>query len=102
MAKASTPGYQAFWANKCAALQAKYQAQECQIPDGDVQYRQLFIVLCEIEDTASFTPGTVGESPEWASIVDSAEENAATFCKTLSGKPLLVLSTVYRPLPWEN
>jgi hypothetical protein len=44
-------------------------------------------VLCEIDDTASFTPVTVGESPEWASIVDSAEENAATFCKALSGKP---------------
>jgi hypothetical protein len=46
-------------------------------------------VLCEIEDTASFTPDTVGESPEWVSIVEAAEENAATFCKALSGKPLL-------------
>jgi hypothetical protein len=88
MAKASTLGYQAFWANKRAALQAVYQAQKDQNPDGDAQYRQTLKVLCEIEDTASFTPGTVGESPEWASIVDSAEENAATFCKALSGKPL--------------
>jgi hypothetical protein len=88
MAKASTPGYQAFWTNKRAALQSVYQAQKDQTPDEDAQYRQLLKVLCEIEDTASFTPGTVGESPEWASIVDSAEENAATFCKALSGKPL--------------
>jgi hypothetical protein len=60
MAKAPTPGNQAFWANKCTALQAEYQALRGQIPDGDTQYRKLFKVLCEIEDTASFTPGTVG------------------------------------------
>jgi hypothetical protein len=45
---------------------------------------------------ASFTPSTVGESPEWASIVDSAEENTATFCKALSGKPLFsALHSIY-------
>jgi hypothetical protein len=88
MAKAPTQGYQAFWVNKCAALQSEYHALKGQIPDGDAQYRQLFKVLCEIEDMTSFAPGTVGESPEWASIVDSPEENVATFCKALSGKPL--------------
>jgi hypothetical protein len=45
-------------------------------------------VLCDIEDTASFTPGKIGESPEWAATVEAAEENGTTFCKALSGKPL--------------
>jgi hypothetical protein len=30
----------------------------------------------------------VGESPEWTSIVNSAEENRENFCKGLDGKPL--------------
>jgi hypothetical protein len=88
MAKAPTPGYQAFWAKKCTALQSDYHAVKGQIPDGDAQYRQLFKVLCTIEDTARFTPAKLGESPEWATIVEAAEENAAAFCKALSGKPL--------------
>jgi hypothetical protein len=88
MAKAPTPGYQAFWATKRAILQSDYHAVKGQIPDGDAQYRQLFKVLCTIEDTASCTPAKVGESPEWATIVEAAEENAATFCQALSGKSL--------------
>jgi hypothetical protein len=36
---------------------------------------QLFKVLCEIEDLASFTPSSVGEGGEWAAIVSSAEDN---------------------------
>jgi hypothetical protein len=87
MAKAPTPGYQAFWSTKRAILQSDYHAVKGQIPDRDAQYRQLFKVLCTIEDTASFTPAKVGESPEWATIVEAAEENAATFCQALSGKP---------------
>jgi hypothetical protein len=88
MGTAPTPGFQAFWANKCTALQAEYQALRGQIPDGGAQYKQLFKLLCDIEDTASFAPGKIGESPEWASTVEAAEKNAATFCKALSGKPL--------------
>jgi hypothetical protein len=64
MAKAPTPGYQAFWEKKCTALQSDYHAAKGQIPDGDAQYRQLLEVLCTIEDTASFTPAKIGESPE--------------------------------------
>jgi hypothetical protein len=30
----------------------------------------------------------VGESTEWTSIVNGAEENGANFCKGLDGKPL--------------
>jgi hypothetical protein len=51
-------------------------------------------VLCGIED--AFAPSTVGESPEWAAVVNSAEENTATFCKAINGKPLFcVLHGIY-------
>jgi hypothetical protein len=49
---------------------------------------QLHKVLCAIEDLASFTPSTVGESVEWAAIVSSAEDNRESFCKALRGNPL--------------
>jgi hypothetical protein len=42
----------------------------------------------EIEDLASFTPASVGESEKWAAIVSSAEDNRENFCKALRGKPL--------------
>jgi hypothetical protein len=35
----------------------------------------------------------VGESSEWTSIVNSAEENRANFCKSLDGK--LLFSALY-------
>jgi hypothetical protein len=34
------------------------------------------------------TPGSVGESAEWAAIVNAGEENGASYCKGLHGKPL--------------
>jgi DNA helicase IV len=57
-------------------------------PRRGAQYRKLFKVLCDTENTASFTPGKIGEILEWAAVVETAEENAATFCTALSGKPL--------------
>jgi hypothetical protein len=72
--------------------------EECPIltkryPDSDAQYKQLFIVLCNIESLASCTPSAVGNSPEWQAVVSSAEENRANYCKALSGKTLL--SAIY-------
>jgi hypothetical protein len=45
-------------------------------------------VLCDSEDVAGYTPASVGESAEWAAIVNAAEENRACYCKAISGKPL--------------
>jgi hypothetical protein len=63
-----------------------------QHPDAEQQLRQLFKVLCDIEDVAGYTPASVGESEQWSSIVSTVEENCANFCKALSGK------TLYRAL----
>jgi hypothetical protein len=59
-----------------------------QNPDAEEQLRLLYNVLREIEDDAGFTPTSVGTSQEWASIVSTVEENRASYCEALSGKPL--------------
>jgi hypothetical protein len=48
----------------------------------------VYKVLSDIEILAKCPPVKMGESSEWTSIVSSAEENRANFCKILGGKPL--------------
>jgi hypothetical protein len=50
--------------------------------------QQVYKVLSDIENLAVCAPVEVGESSEQTSIVNSAEENRANFCKALIGKPL--------------
>jgi hypothetical protein len=59
-----------------------------QFPDADVQLKQLFKLLCDIEDVAGYTPASVGDSQECSSIVTAAEEDQVNFCKALTGKTL--------------
>jgi hypothetical protein len=54
-------------------------------PDAEVQLCQLFKVLCDIEDVAEYAPPSVGETEEWADIVNTVEEN---FCIALHGRTL--------------
>jgi hypothetical protein len=88
MADVSVQGYQAFWADKRASLQSEYQVLIGQCPDADTQYRQLYKVLCAIEDVAGYTPAVGRESAEWAKIVSAAEDNRASYCKAFSCKTL--------------
>jgi hypothetical protein len=60
MAAVPLPGYQAFWTDKRASLQAEYKTLKENYPEADTQYRQLFKVLCDIEVVASYTPAVVG------------------------------------------
>jgi hypothetical protein len=57
-------------------------------PDADAQLKQLFKVLCDIEDVAGYNPASVGESEQWSSIVSAAEDKRQNFCKALTGKTL--------------
>jgi hypothetical protein len=81
-------GYQAFWAEDRASLQAEYEEIKKQYPDAETQYRRLFDILCDMEDVASFTPAAVGESAKWVAIVSAPDDNRANYCKALSGKTL--------------
>jgi hypothetical protein len=82
------PGYQAFWAEKRVTLKSEYRQLLGQFLDADAQLKQLFKVLCDIEDIARHTPASVRESEQWSSIVNIAEENRQNFCKALNGKTL--------------
>jgi hypothetical protein len=84
------PGNQSFWTNKCSTLKSEHQILVQQYPDADAQLKQLLKVLCDMEDVERHVPASVGESEEWAAVVNAAEENGASYCKALHGKPFLV------------
>jgi hypothetical protein len=58
-----------------------------QYPEADSQLKKLFNLLGDIEDVAGHTSTSVGESVEWAAILNFAGENGASYCKGLHGKP---------------
>jgi hypothetical protein len=86
MAEDPVPGHQAFWAKKRASLQSDYHTHIEQYPKAVTQYRQLFKVLCTIEDVAGCTPISVGENAEWTAVVSTVKENRANYCKSISGR----------------
>jgi hypothetical protein len=88
MADAHVPGYQAFWAERRASLKSEYQGLIKQYPDAETQYRLLYKTFCRIGEVAACTPAAVVESAEWTAIVNTAEDNRASYCKALSGKLL--------------
>jgi hypothetical protein len=57
--------------------------------EADSVVQQAYKVLSDIENLAGCTPAKVGESSEWTSTVNSAEQNRANFCIALDGKALL-------------
>jgi hypothetical protein len=44
--------------------------------------------VCDIEDVAGHTPASVGDSEQWSSIVNTADEKRHNFCKALNWKTL--------------
>jgi hypothetical protein len=50
--------------------------------------QHVHIAFSDIKNLARYTLAKVGENSEWTSIVNSAKENTANFCKGLDGKPL--------------
>ena len=57
-------------------------------PETASVVQQVQRVVSSIENLTKCTPARVGESSQWISVVNSAEENRAKFCKLLNGKPL--------------
>jgi hypothetical protein len=93
MGEVLVPGYQTFWTNKRYTLKLEYQTLVQQYAKADAQLNQLLKVLGDIEDVARHIPASVGESEEWAAIVNAAEENGESYCKGLHGKR--IFSTLY-------
>jgi hypothetical protein len=74
--------------DKRKALKSEHKRLLSQSPDAKAQFKQLFRVLCDIEDVAGYTPASVGDSVQWSSIVKATEENRRNFCKALDVKTL--------------
>jgi hypothetical protein len=89
MADDPMPGYQSFWADKRVWLKSEYRQLLRQFPDADAQLKQLFKVVCDIENVAGYTPASVVESEQGSSIIDIAEENRQNFSKALNEETLL-------------
>jgi hypothetical protein len=64
MAAVPLPGYQAYWTDKRRTLKSEYQELVAQYPDADAQLKQLFKLLCDIEDVAGYTPASVVDSDQ--------------------------------------
>jgi hypothetical protein len=80
---------QAFWTDTCKKLKSEYQQLIEQFLDADAQLKQVFKVICNIEEMARYTPTSVGGSEQRSSIIIMTEENKQNFCKVINGKNLL-------------
>jgi hypothetical protein len=92
MVDISEAGFQKYWRQELSSLKSECHAIMNKYPEADsvVQVHKAF---SDIEILARSTPARVGESSQWTTIVNSAEEKTAKFCKVLGGKPLF--STLY-------
>jgi hypothetical protein len=88
MADIPVPGYQTFLKTARESIRSEFERLVGLHPDAEEQLRQLYKILCDIEDVAGYTPASVGESEQSASNVSTMEEIRANFCKALSGKTL--------------
>jgi hypothetical protein len=87
MAGVPASTYQQFWTDMRTSLTIESKGLINKYPDVALSVHQLLKVLCDIENLASNTPVSVGESEEWADVISSAEDNRETYCKALRGKP---------------
>jgi hypothetical protein len=78
MAGIPVPPYQQFWTDRTSSLKTESSKIIETHPDAAAPMRQLFKVLCEIEDLASHTPTSVGERAM----------GCKSYCNALCGKTL--------------
>jgi hypothetical protein len=88
MAVVPLPGYKTFWTCKRRTLKSEFQDLAGKHADVEEQLRQLLKVLCDIEDVSEYAPPSVGETEEWADLVNTVEANRVSYCKALSGRTL--------------
>jgi hypothetical protein len=93
MAGVPVPAYQKFWVDKRASLKTAYKGLSATHPHAVPFMLKLFQVLCDIEDIDGLTPASVGESKEWAAIVNLAEGDHESYFAALCGTQLF--STLY-------
>jgi hypothetical protein len=84
MAGVPEPAYQQFW----TSVENEHKDLISNYPYAAPSIKQLFQVLCDIEDLAGYTSLSVGLSEEWAAITSLADENRENYCKVLRGETL--------------
>jgi hypothetical protein len=88
MADVPVPGFRKFSTQKLASLKSECRAITHKYTEAASIVQQVHKVLSDIEILAGCAQPEVGGSSERTSIVNSAEENTANFCKGLDEKPL--------------
>jgi hypothetical protein len=79
------PGLRKYWTQTLASLNFQCHAITNKYTEAGTVV-QVHKVPNDIEIYARCTPTKMGESSEWMTIVNSAEENRANFCKSVDGK----------------
>jgi hypothetical protein len=92
MVDGAVPGFRKYETQTLASLNSQCHAITSKYAEAGTVV-QVHKVLNDMEIIAGCTPAEVGESSEWTSVVNSAEENRADFCKSLDGKLLLARFT---------
>jgi hypothetical protein len=81
-------GFRKYWRQDLSTLTSECHATTNKYPEAASVVQQVHKVISDIETLAKCTPARVVESSQRRTIVNSAEENRAKFCKLLNGKPL--------------
>jgi hypothetical protein len=82
------PGFLKYWRQEVSSLKSENHVIMNKYPEAASVVQRVHKVISDIEILAKFTPTRVGESSQWTTILKSAEENRAIFCKLLDGKLL--------------
>jgi hypothetical protein len=72
-----------YWDSRNTGQKSQYHAITDKYTEAAGVVQQVHKVLREIQNLAGYTPDNVGESSEWASLLNSAEKNRTNYCKTL-------------------
>jgi hypothetical protein len=67
-------GFRKYWTHKLASLKSECHTIMNKYPKAASVVQQVYKVLIDIENLARCTLPKVGESSEWTSVVNSAEE----------------------------
>jgi hypothetical protein len=85
--------YEEYWKTEFEALSIESKTLTTESPDATEVIQSVLTTLSNIVSLASCTPAKVGESEEWTSIVNAAQEDRAKLCEALHGKR--VFSALY-------
>jgi hypothetical protein len=87
------PGFQKCWRQEPSTLKSECHAIMNKYPEAASVVQQVHKVISDIETLAKCKPARVGESSQWTTIVNSAEENRAKFYKFLDGHIAKIMPT---------